>query len=252
MAVLIALSGFGFCGDGSLERIKNAGVLTFGAESGMPWIQKDASSGELIGFDAEFIIEIGRRLGVEVQMVETNWNALIPALKQKRFDVIMNGMYITEKRLEVIDFAGPAYCYGEAIAIQKGNEDIKKLEDLKHNKVGVLKASAYIEWLKSIGDVEIVLYDNSNLALIDLSNGRLDAAILDGPLASWAIMKDPKQNSHLIPNYVPKELGRIGVGIRKEDQDLKAAIDKICIDMMQDGTYEKILTNYNMPAVECR
>jgi len=252
MLTIMLFSGVGFCGDGSLERIKQAGVLTFGAESGLPWIQLDGATGKLIGFDAEFIYEIGKRLGVEVKMVETNWDALIPALKQKRIDVIMNGMYITEKRLQVIDFAGPVYCHGEAIAIRKGNDTIKKFDDLKNHKVGVLKASAYIDWLKSIGDVQIVLYESNNLALIDLNNGRLDAAVLDGPMASWAIKKDPKQNSHLIPNYVPREMGRIGVGIRKEDQDLKAAIDKICKEMIQDGTYERILTNWLMPPVECK
>jgi polar amino acid transport system substrate-binding protein len=252
MLGVILFVGMGFCGDGTLEKIKKAGLLTFGAETGMPWIQMDEKSGKLMGFDAEFMIEIGKRLGVEVKMVETNWDALIPALKQKRFDVIMNGMYITEKRLEVIDFGGPVYCYGEAIAIKKGDTTINKFDDLKNRKVGVLKASAYVDWLKSIGDVEIVLYETNNLALMDLNNGRLDAAVLDGPMASWAIKKDPKQNSQLIPNYVPRELGRIGVGIRKEDKDLKEAIDKISKDMMQDGTYERILSNYGMPPVECK
>ena len=252
LLTIILFTGVGFCGDGSLEKIKKAGVLTYGAESGLPWIQMNEATGKPMGFDAEFMDEIGKRLGVEAKMVETNWDALIPSLKQKRIDVIMNGMYITEKRLEIIDFAGPVYCYGEAIAISKDNNTIKTLDNLKNKKVGVLKASAYISWLKSIGDVEIVLYESNNFALMDLNNGRLDAAVLDGPMASWAIKKDPKQNSRLIPNYVPKELGRIGVGIRKEDQDLKAAIDKICKEMMLDGTYERILTNWNMPAIECK
>jgi polar amino acid transport system substrate-binding protein len=252
MITIMLFTGIGFCGDGSLERIKKAGVLTYGAESGMPWVQLDDASGKLIGFDAEFMYEIGKRLGVKVEMVETNWDALIPALKQKRIDIIMNGMYITKKRLEVINFAGPIYCHGEAIAIRKGNTTIKKFDDLKNHKVGVLKASAYIEWIKSIGDVELVLYESNNLALIDLNNGRLDAAVLDGPMASWAIKKDPTQNSHLIPNYVPREMGRIGAGVRKEDKELKAAIDKISIEMMQDGTYARILENYNMPPIECK
>lgn len=255
MSVLFTIfffSSLGFCGDGSLERVKKAGVLTFGAESGMPWSQVDQATGKLIGFDSEFMYEIGKRLGVKIEMVETNWDALIPALKQKRFDVIMNGMYITDKRLEVIDFGGPIYCNGEAIAVLKGNDTIKTFNDLRHHKVGVLTASAYVPWLESLGDVEIVFYASNNLALMDLNNGRLDAAVLDGPMASWAITKDPKQNSHLVPNYVPKEMGRIGAGVRKEDQDLKAAIDKISVEMMQDGTYERILTGYNMPAVECK
>lgn len=252
LCAIFLFTSNGFCGDGSLERVKKAGVLTFGAETGMPWSQLDQTTGKLIGFDSEFMYEIGKRLGVKIAMVETGWDALIPALKQKRFDVIMNGMYITEKRQEVINFAGPIYCNGEAIAVLKGNTTIKKFDDLRHHKVGVLTASTYIDWLKSLGDVEIVLYASNNLALMDLNNGRLDAAVLDGPMASWAITLDPKQNSHLVPNYVPKEMGRIGAGIRKEDQDLKAAIDKISVEMMRDGTYKRILTSYNMPPVDCK
>src|ERR1700684_3457558 len=86
-----------FCAD-HLERIKDSGVLRWGAdaEGGAPYVYPDPDKPEhLIGFESELANALAAKLGVKAQMVQNEWDQLIPALERGNFDILLNGLEIT-------------------------------------------------------------------------------------------------------------------------------------------------------------
>jgi polar amino acid transport system substrate-binding protein len=159
----------------------------------------------------------------------------------------VNGLFITDKRKEVIDFSVPYYGSGETILVRKDNTNIKGLNDLKGNKTGVLAGSVTVSELESRGIGPLSVYPDQNTIIIELNNGRIDAAYLEAPSAAWAIKKDSTLNVKVVTEYVPEERFNAGVGLRKEDSALKEKISAALSNMVNTGKVASALNNYGVP-----
>ena len=88
-----------------LARIQEAGEIVIAMEgTWSPWTYHD-DSGELVGFDVEVGQKIAEKLGVKATFVEGGWDGLLAGLESGRYDVMINGVNITEDRAEVYDFS---------------------------------------------------------------------------------------------------------------------------------------------------
>ncbi|TCT16833.1 extracellular solute-binding protein (family 3) [Natranaerovirga pectinivora] len=118
--------------DGSLERILEAGEITFAMSGGYrPFNYYERE--ELTGFDVEIGQEVANRLGVAYTPITTDWSGIIEGLRSGRFDGIFGSMAITDERLEVVDFTNPYYYSGAQIIVREGSE-IKGERDLGDKK----------------------------------------------------------------------------------------------------------------------
>ncbi len=122
---------------------------------------------------------------------------------------------------------------------------------LKGKRVGVEQGTiqeAYAKAHWAPAGVEVVPYQNQSLVLADLASGRLDASLQDAIQADEGFLKKPEGKGFAFAGgdlNDPKTLGTgAGIGLRKEDTDLKAAIDKAIAGMLKDGTYKKIEKKY--------
>jgi ABC-type amino acid transport substrate-binding protein len=109
--------------DDSLERIKEAGEVTFAMSGGYPPFNYYTEDDELTGFDVEIGMAIAEKMGVTYTPITTgDFGALIEGLRSKRYDAILGSMAINEKRLEVVDFTNPYYYSGAQLIVKKGSE----------------------------------------------------------------------------------------------------------------------------------
>jgi len=234
-----------------------------------PWNATD-SSGKLVGFDVELINEICDRLKVECTIQAQAWKTIIPALNSGKFDAIMAAMMITEKRLKAIDFAGPYAATPSTLAVIKGSPlaDYKsKLEKVDLNEVtpeeqaeidsyrelikgkviGVQTSTTHSNFLdKYIGkDITIRRYESQENLDMDLQAGRVDAA--QAPTSYWTPrMKEAPDTYVLVgPLWSGEVFGRgTGIGVRKEDQDLKVLLGKGLEEVRADGTLKKLAVKW--------
>jgi len=231
--------------DGSLERVRRRGVLLWGgdAEGAAPYTFPDpANPSRMIGYEVELADEIARELGVRAQLVQTPWDRLPQALVRGDVDIIKDGIEVTENRKQFLNFSRPYYRFYEALMVRQDNTDIHGMSDLAGKKVGTLKGALAADLLAQITGVEIVSYDGQVEPYRDLSIGRLDAVLLDYPVARYYGEKIPGLK------YADRSIGGgdYAVGVRKEDVALLTAIDQALERIEKDGRLDQILRRWGL------
>jgi len=128
-----------------LERIQKSGKIIIAMEGQWaPWTYHD-ESGELVGFDTEVGKAIAKKLGVEAEFVEGEWDGLFTGLDGNRYDAIINGVEITEERQGKYDFTTPYAYIKTALVVADGNDEIKSFDDLNGKKTSNSLGSTYAD-----------------------------------------------------------------------------------------------------------
>src|SRR6267378_5512850 len=123
----------------TLQEIKTRGVLLWGAdaEGGAPYVYPDPQKPEeLTGFEHDLADAIAAKLGVKAEMVQNQWDQLVPALERGNFDIVLNGLEVTEENQQRNVLTQPYYVYAQQIVTRKGNRDITQMDDLRRKTVG--------------------------------------------------------------------------------------------------------------------
>ncbi|MEA4825682.1 MAG: ABC transporter substrate-binding protein [Clostridium sp.] len=225
--------------DNSLETVKQAGKLVVGLDDAYPPMEFRDEKNNLVGFDIDLANEIGKKLGVKVEFMTTEWNGILLALQSKKFDMIISGLSITEERKKSIAFSEPYVMGGQVIAVKAGNDSIKTLADLKGKKVGCQMGSTGQKAAETnLKDIkELRKYGKITEAFSELSIGRVDAVIMDAQVGGYYIAKKPGEFV-VLKEMVSEE--PMGVGFKKEAKQLQNAIQKAIDELKADGTLSKL------------
>ncbi|WP_026075677.1 amino acid ABC transporter substrate-binding protein [Noviherbaspirillum massiliense] len=205
---------------------------------------RDSKSNELVGFDIDLAREAGKRLGATVEFKPIDWNAKEAELSSKRVDALWNGLTITEKRKEQIAFTSP-YLENRQIIIVTSKSPVKSKADLAGKVVGVQEGSSAVEAVEKDPVAknlkELRKFGDNVAALMDVSNGRLDALVVDEVVGRYYTAKRPGEYVVLDDHFGTEEYG---VGVRKDDAALLGKLEQALADMKKDGTAEKISTQW--------
>jgi ABC-type amino acid transport substrate-binding protein len=239
-------------GDGSYKKAVSQGIV-LGIVPDFPWTYQDEKTKEYKGLDVSILKEATRRLGItKVSYEIMPFDSLIAALQAKRIDVIVDNIHENEGRLKVIDFTGPAYWYGDSVAVQKGNpKQIKKWEDLAGKIAGTYRGTFYQPILEARKDLkELKLFTTSDVEFADLAAGRVDAIVDDDIKMIQFVKAHPGINMEVIGSIIPAELqlGYARYALRKTDVDLNHALTRAIMEMRADGTVTKFITEIGLPA----
>lgn len=244
LAGALVLLGMPAAGD-VLSDVQDRGKLQVcGVDGLLPYSSSDS---EVPGFEVEIARAMADHMGVDVEHVWVSWDALIPALNSARCDAIINGMFITDARLEVIDFSEPYYASGETILVREDTAEVRNLDDIRGKSIGVLAGSVTVELLQDKGFDNLAIYPDQNTIFLELNNRRIEAAYLEAPSAAWILRNDPTLSIRIVEGYVPDERFNAGVGIRKGEERLQEAFNEAIADLRSDGTIEDILAEYRVP-----
>lgn len=215
-----------------------------------PFESKNAQ-GQLAGFDIDLANEICKRMATKCTYVESDFDALIPSLKAKKIDAIISSLSITEKRQQEIAFSEKFYAANARLIAPKGSKIMPTVESLKGKTIGLLQGTtqetyANQNWRPK--GINVTPYANQDLVYQDLTAGRIDAAFQDEVAASEGFLKQPAGKDYAFAGPAVKDEKIFGVGtgmgMRKDDTDLKVAIDKAFDEIRKDGTYDKLAKKY--------
>ncbi len=250
----------------------NAKSIKIGTEGAYPPWNNLNSAGELEGAEIDFGNEACKRMGADCEWVTQDWDGIIPALLNGKYDIIIAGMSITEERKKKVNFTngymtdgirfaalkssnlgsmGSNWSGAQTKKVDLSNPSAKELAAiaqintaLQDKIVGAQGATTHQNYVEKYmqGVVEIRLYQTMDDLHLDLAAGRIDAAIGDvGSLIDFMATEEGKDITMFGPNLSGDVLGEgVGGAVRKEDTDILEMWNKAIAEMSADGTTAKI------------
>lgn len=228
--------------DRSLMQIKYRGYLIAGIiDDFPPMCFRIKNNNEIIGFDIDLATEIAKRLGIRVQFKILKPDEMITMLNKGDIDIILAGMTVTDERENLLEFSRP-YLKNKQVVMVLQDSSNNNLNMLKEKKAGVLNDSSSeialninIKLLKRLREVK--KYQSNSQALADLAAKKIDAVVIDEISGKWNMAKKPGFFK-ILENEV--EYTPYYIGIRKNDQTFKEALNKILDNIKNDTTGESI------------
>lgn len=226
-----------------LAQIQEKGEITIAMEgTWAPWTYHDESD-ELVGYDVEVSKLIAEKLGVEPVFIEGEWDGLLAGLDSGRYDMMVNGVDITEERSEKYDFSIP-YAYNHtAIIVNGDNDEIASFEDLNGKNTANTISSTYAELAESYG-ANVTGVDDLNQTFELLLSGRIDAT-LNAEVTYYDYMKaHPDANIKIAA--LTEDATHVAMPFRKgeETESLRAAVDEAITELSESGQLSELSEKY--------
>lgn len=216
--------------------------------TGMPFTYLDANTNTIEGIMVDLINVIGKDLDFEPKITPLSFSTLISALQTKRIDIISAAMIKTEEREKVVAFSEPLLSYGEGVVVKNDNNTpYKNFNDMKGMTVAIQLGTAYVEPARASGAFkDIKLYDSSADMLRDLKNGRVDAVLLDYPIAKRTLQQPAFEGMQLVESYQPVIVRDVGLVVRKDDTQLLDQLNQSISKLKQEGVIKNTLQKWGL------
>lgn len=236
------------------ERLRQrlaSGVLRWGGdtEGGAPFQFTDPNTKALVGFEVELVdglvAELRRQLDLpelQAKYVQYKWVSLPQGLEKKDFDLIVSGLEITAENRTAMIFSRPYYVYSQQLTVRADETAIRSVEDCKDRPIATLSGSAAHRFLTKLGATKISAFEGQIEPYQELALRRVDAVLLDLPIAVYNAGNDKRFK------FVGERVGggHYGIGLRKDDGDLAAALDEALGEMMRSGRIREIYAKWKL------
>lgn len=251
---------------GSLAQAKDWKTVVIGMEGAYEPYNLTDPSGKIVGFEPDLVMDLCARMKVECKIIAQDWDGMIPGLQAGKFDVIMDGMSITDERKKSIDFTAPYSATPAAFVAAKASPfaklpDAGKVINLtkdakageaalnalraafKGKTIGVQVSTTHATFLdKHFKDVATIKeYKTTDERDLDLKSGRIDVELDDQPtLVSILEKPDAKDFQFVGQQFTGGDFGvGAGMGLRKADADLTAKFNDALAAAFKDGSVLK-------------
>ena len=216
------------------------GVLIMSTNAAFPPYEMTNDAGEYEGIDVEMAGEIAKRLGLELEIDDMDFDSALLAVQQGKSDIAMAGITVSEDRLLVMDFSD-SYATGVQVIIVPEDSDIASPDDLEGKLIGTQRATTgNIYCVDEYGEDAVITYDNGLTAVQALTNGQLDCVIIDNAPAQSFVEANP--GLKILDTAFAEE--DYAIGVAKGNTQLLDAINSILAEMEADGTTQAIVDKY--------
>lgn len=224
------------------------GKLRVGVEGNYPPFSQLGPDGRLTGFDIDIAQAVCAQMKVECQLVQQEWDGMIPALRARKFDMIVASMTITEERRKAADFSDPYYDVPSRWVAKAGAFKDHGPASLKGRKIIVLRNSPRAAHVAAnYKDSEVLLVNKETDVYLELASGRGDIGFGSSVVSSEAFLKKPEGRGFAqVGPTVRLDAGGGGVGIafRKGEDALRQQVNAALKAIKADGTYKKLADRY--------
>ena len=227
-----------------LAAIREAGKIIVALEGNWaPWSYHDPETDAVVGFDADVGRAIAEKLGVEIEIIEAPWESLFAGLDSGRYDLVINGVEITDERSEKYEFSVPYGYIHTALIVRSDNEEIKTFDDLKGKSTVNSLGSTYMELAESYGASAAGV---STLAetLTQVVQGRVDAT-LNADVSFYDYMNQ-QPDAPLKIAALTEDASSVAIPMRMGDEyaSLREAVNQAISELLADGTIAKLSNQY--------
>ncbi|NLY38192.1 MAG: basic amino acid ABC transporter substrate-binding protein [Firmicutes bacterium] len=225
------------CGGG-----KAGGVLTMGTNAEFAPFEFVDENNQIVGFDVDLASTIADKLGMKLEIQDMEFEGLVAAVASGRIDIAVAAMTITEERLEEVNFSDPYYIAGQAIVVPKDNTAIRSEADLLDKRVAVQLSTTgdIIVTEMGVPEEQIVRLQKVTHVFMELQNGRVDAIVIDIPVAERYSRND--DSLKIVSGNFEEE--HYGIAVAKENEELLEQINDALRELKEDGTYDRLIEKW--------
>lgn len=229
--------------DNQLEAIKAAGVLNVATSADFAPFEFHAlidGKDTIVGADIDMVNEIADRLGVEVNILDLDFNAVLTALQQGKADIAVSGISATDERKQTFDFTDNYFTPEQKLVVNKINESaFDSIESLSGKKVGAQKGSIQEMIVQDqLADSQLVSIAKVPNLVNELKQGSIDGLVLESAVAESYVA----QNDDLVITDVALEASEgdsYAIALPKGSIELQEELNSILKELIEDGTIDE-------------
>ena len=215
------------------------GVLTMSTNAAFPPYEMTDDNGNVIGIDADIAAAIAEKLGLELEILDMDFDAALLAVQQGKSDMVMAGVTVNEDRLAVMDFS-ETYANGVQVIITQEGSDVT-IDNLGEKMIGTQRGTTgNIYCTDDYGEEHVIAYDNGITAVQALVNGQIDCVVIDKAPAESFVTANPGLTI-LDTEYVTEDYA---IGFAKGNTALVDAVNGALNELIEDGTVQSIVDTY--------
>ena len=215
------------------------GVLTMSTNAAFPPYEMTDDNGNIIGIDADIAAAIAEKLGLELEILDMDFDAALLAAQQGKSDIVMAGVTVNEDRLAVMDFS-ETYANGVQVIITQEGSDVT-IDNLGEKMIGTQRGTTgNIYCTDDYGEDHVIAYDNGITAVQALVNGQIDCVVIDKAPAESFVAVNPGLTI-LDTEYVTEDYA---IGFAKGNTALVDAVNGALSELIEDGTVQSIVDTY--------
>lgn len=214
------------------------GILTMGTNAAFPpYEYKDGD--DIVGIDAEIAQALADKLGLQLEIVDMDFNSLITSIQSGKIDMSLAGMTVTEERKQNVDFTD-SYATGVQVIIVKDDSDIVD-DNLEGKMIGVQEGTTgHLYCSDDWGEENVIAYTNGATAVQALVQGKVDCVVIDQEPAK-AFVEANEGLKILDTAYTTEDYA---AAVSKDNPALTAALNSALQELKDDGTIQGILDKY--------
>ena len=237
-AFTIASSLF-IAGCGNTTTSNNDKVWRVGTDATYaPFGFKDKDTGKLDGFDIDITNAIAKEEGIEADIQNLNFDALLPALQSNTIDIAISDMTISEDRAKSVDFSNPYYIAGNGLVVNVDNTTIHSFKDLEGKRIGVSIGSTGAEIASKIPNADVRQFNNIVDAFLELENKGVDVVINDTPANEYYVNNKGRGIAKVTGEDY--DAAPLGIAVKKGNTELLGKINDGLAKIKANGKYAEI------------
>ena len=238
LVLTLCIFAFAACSDDSTETTEKETLKMATNAAFPPYEFKEGEN--FAGIDVEIAQAIAKELGMELEIVDMEFDSIITSVNAGEVDFGMAGMTVTEDRLKEVDFSD-SYATGVQSIIVKEGSAVKTPDDLAGKKIGVqLGTTGDIYSCDDFGEENVTKFSKGADAILALNGGEIDAVIIDNEPAK-AFVEANEGLAILGTDYAVEDYA---IAIKKGNKDLLDKINGALKTLTENGTIDKIIAKY--------
>lgn len=215
------------------------GKLTMSTNAQFPPYEMTTDDGGFEGIDVEIATAIAEKLGLELDILDMDFDSALLAVQQGKSDIVMASVTVNEDRLLVMDFTD-SYATGVQVVIVKEGSDVT-MDNMGEGLIGTQRGTTgNLYCTDDYGEEHVVAYDDGFTAVQALMNGQVDCVVIDNAPAQEFV----KNNAGLTILDTEYAVEDYAIGLNKGNTALLDAINGALAELISDGTVQSIVDKY--------
>jgi ABC-type amino acid transport substrate-binding protein len=231
----------------SITPTRKPGILRIGTYFVNPPFEF-LSRGERVGFEVDLMMEVARRLNLQAEFVDTQWEGIFGQLDNGLYDCIVGGITITPNRQKLLGWSIPYMTTTLSFIVDGARSPAgMTLADLKGATIGVQAATTdydaaiAMKRVGKVGMVKVYSFAQIDHAMADLTAGHIQSVMKVTPVAAWFVQRTPGLR---ILAAVPDDPQPLGIGFDKTSTTLVGDVNRALTQMEKDGTYRTLAQHW--------